>query len=273
MREEMARVIIEIAQEIRDQVREYVKTDKTYGEEIARRPKDVTRKMDMFSEKALDRALESRGICARVISEEIGERTVPGDKKPECTLVFDPVDGSTNVLLGIPYYCVSLAYSSKIRNVSFGDIEIGAICDASGKTYSAVEGRGAFLNDNKLTPRKIQKHKPVMAIYTYGAKKVPKGVIELEKSIIVRIFGAIALDICLVAEGRLDAVIDSRNLISGYDILAASLILKEAGGEITDINGNKLNRDVSTRGFSLIATLDKKTRAEIDRKLEIRGFV
>ncbi|MEM2924357.1 MAG: inositol monophosphatase family protein [Methanocellales archaeon] len=265
--------IIEIAQEVRDRVRDYVKVDKTFGEEIARRGSDVTRKMDLYAEKALDEALMARDIRARIISEELGERIVPQDKKPECTLVFDPVDGSTNALLGIPYYCVSLAYSPKVKDVSFHDIEIGVVCDASGKTYSAVKGKGAALNGNKLFPKKYQKHKLVMAIYTYGASKIPMGVIELEKKVIVRIFGAIALDLCLLAEGKLDAVIESRNLISAHDVLAAWLILKEVGGRITDLNGNELDLEVTARGFSLIATIDEATRSEIFEKLKLKGFV
>lgn len=272
MSDEMAKTMVEIARQIRDSVTDFVREDKTFGEAIVLRPTDVTRKMDLFSEKALDKALTDRGICARVISEELGERVVPEGGTPECTLVFDPVDGSTNLVLGVPYYCVSLAYSSKTREVAFDDIEIGVICDAGGKTYSAVKGRGAFLNDRRLMRRKFPKRKPVMAIYTYGASKVPRGIIELEKSVVVRIFGAMALDLCLVADGRFDAVIDTRDLISGYDILAGSLILKEAGGQITDINGKKLNKDVSASGFSLIASLDRKIHSEIVEKLKIKGF-
>ncbi len=273
MSDEMAKTLVEIALQIRERVRDYIKTDKTFGEEIAYRSRDVTRKMDMFSEKALDEALISHGICARVVSEELGERIVPMNRKPECTLVFDPIDGSTNLVLGVPYYCVSIACSSKTRDVAFDDVEIGVVCDAGGKTYSAVKGKGAFLNGKRLMRRKISKHKPVMAIYTYGAGKVPRGIIELEKSVIVRIFGAMALDLCLVADGRFDAVIDTRDLISGYDILAGALILKEAGGQITDIKGNKLNKEVSASGFPLIATLDRKVHSEIVEKLKIRGYV
>ncbi len=271
--EAIEKTIVEIAQEIRNRVRDYVNEDKSFGKEIARRGSDVTRKVDLFAEKALHEALSSRDICARVISEELGERIVPQDKKPECTLVFDPVDGSTNALLDIPYYCVSLAYSSKVKDVLFKDIEIGAVCDASGKTYSAVKGKGAYLNGYRLIPKKFQKHKPVMAIYTYGASKIPRGVIELEKNVIVRIFGAIALDLCLLAEGKLDAVIESRNLISGHDVLAAWLILKEVGGQITDLNGEEFNLDVTAKGFSLIATLDLGIRNEIFKKLKLKGFV
>ena len=51
--------------------------------------------------------------------------------------------------------------------------------------------------------------------------------IELEKSIIVRALGSIALDMCFVADGTLDGIIDTRGLVSGYDIMASALILKE----------------------------------------------
>jgi fructose-1,6-bisphosphatase/inositol monophosphatase family enzyme len=96
---------------------------------------------------------------------------------------------------------------------------------------------------------------------------VPAGLIELEKSIIMRALGSIALDMCFVADGTLDGVIDTRGLVSGYDIMASSLILKEAGGFLTDLQGNNLNNDVKASGMSIIGTKNEELHDKVVRTL------
>jgi len=62
--------------------------------------------------------------------------------------------------------------------------------------------------------------------------------------VIFRLLGSIEIEICLVAEGVIDAVMDVRGLISGYDIAGAALILKEAGGIVTDMGGEELGSEL-----------------------------
>jgi fructose-1,6-bisphosphatase/inositol monophosphatase family enzyme len=77
------------------------------------------------------------------------------------------------------------------------------------------------------------------------------------KNGLIRVLGCIALELCLVAEGALDAVVDVRALINGYDIAGASLIVKEAGGMITDLEGDEFGTEVGeTERISLIAALE-----------------
>ncbi len=248
--------LIKIGIEIRDIIGSFIRDNADYGEMIARRPKDITRKMDMAAETALDKALLTRGLSARIISEELGDRIV--GEHPDFMLVFDPIDGSTNATCGIPFFCTSLAYSEKIDMATFGDISMAVICDMTGNTYCAEKEKGAFLN-GKLIGAKLRgaMPKPVISVYSYGVPDVPKGLIELEKSIIVRALGSIALDMCFVADGTLDGIIDTRGLVSGYDIMASALILKEAGGSLTDIEGKKISSDVQASGLSIIGTKDK----------------
>ena len=103
--------LCEITQEIRDIISESIASTSDYGELVTVRPRDITRKIDLVAENALDEALKAREISARIISEELGDRTVGRD--PEILLVFDPVDGSTNATCGIPFFCTSLALSEK----------------------------------------------------------------------------------------------------------------------------------------------------------------
>ncbi|VVB94476.1 Fructose-1,6-bisphosphatase/inositol-1-monophosphatase [uncultured archaeon] len=249
--------LIDIGNEIRDVIKSFIRENADYGEMVVQRPKDITRKMDMAAENALDKALLDRGMSARVISEELGDRLV--GNHPGFMLVFDPIDGSTNATCGIPFFCTSLAYTEKTSIATFGDISMAVICDIQGNTYCSEKGNGAFLNGKKIAGIKPgTRPKPVVSVYSYGVPDVPAGLIELEKSIIVRALGSIALDMCFVADNTLDGIIDTRGLVSGYDIMASALILKEAGGLLTDLKGKPIAGDVKLTGLSIIGTKNKE---------------
>ena len=83
----------------------------------------------------------------------------------------------------------------------------------------------------------------------------------------MRALGSIALDMCYVADGTLDGVIDTRGLVSGYDIMASALILKEAGGFLTDLGGRILSNEVNASGLSIIGTKKKELHEKIVRAL------
>ena len=252
--------LLEISSELKGSIRTYISETADYGEIIVRRERDVTRKIDMFAEKALEKALNNRDLCARIISEELGDHVFPKGGDPKFTLIFDPIDGSTNAILGIPFFCSSIAYSPKVDHVTFDDIQASVVATIYGKTFYAVKGENAFVDGKKL-PRKVKgKTKQVLSIYTYGADSIPEALIQFQKetkNMVVRVLGSIAAEICLVAEGVIDAVIDVRGLINGYDIAGASLILKEAGGTVTDLKGKELGNEVGkTQNISLVAALE-----------------
>src|SRR3989304_8815330 len=78
--------LVEIGVEIRNVISTFIHENADYGEMVVQRPKDITRKMDMAAENALDDALKNRGLSARIISAELGDRTV--GKHPEFMFVF-----------------------------------------------------------------------------------------------------------------------------------------------------------------------------------------
>ena len=261
--------LVEIGIEIRDTIISFIKTNADYGEMLVQRPKDITRKMDMAAEKALDNALLSRGLSARIISEELGDRIV--GKHPGFMLIVDPIDGSTNATCGIPFFCTSIAYTDKTDIATFDDITMAVICDIQGNTYYAQKGKGAFLNGIQISGKKPgARPKPVLSVYSYGVPFVPVGLIELEKSIIVRALGSIALDMCFVADGTLDGLIDTRRLVSGYDIMASALVLKESGGSLTDLKGANLTNNVQVSGLSIVGTKNIELHDKIIRLLDVK---
>lgn len=252
-------LVTRLAGKVQAAIRSTIGGSGDYGEIVSYRPRDVTRKIDLAAERALDDAIIDAGIAAKVISEELGERIVPAWRKPDYTLLFDPVDGSSNVVAGIPYHCTSLALSRKTAGTTFADLDASAIASACCGTFSAARGRGAFFDGEKII-RKRREGKPTYAIYSYAAGAMPGGLLALQEDedCIVRTMGSIAMDICMVARGSFDAVVDTRFKISGYDFMGAGLVLAESGGHIRRTDGlgiDSLALDAS--GVSIIATAEQ----------------
>ena len=259
--------LLALATEIRTAIQGYLAETTDYGEVLKRRPQDVTRKIDLLAEEAMHRALQRRERCARIISEELGDHIYPAGGEPEFTLIFDPIDGSTNVVLGIPVFCSSIAYSPNVEHVRFEDIQASVVAAIYGKTYYAVRGGHAWVDGTQL-PRTIRgKTKRAFSVYTYGATLIPEAVLAFliaNGDKVIRVLGSVALELCLVAEGAIDGFLDLRGLINGYDIAGAALLLQEAGGTLTDLEGRALDTEAgSTHNVSLIAALQGECYDEL----------
>ena len=81
--------LLDISAEIRESLRTYLAETADHGEVVKRRAQDVTRRVDLFAEEALENALQNRDLCARIISEELGDHVYPEGGEPEFTLSFD----------------------------------------------------------------------------------------------------------------------------------------------------------------------------------------
>jgi myo-inositol-1(or 4)-monophosphatase len=103
--------IVAMATRAMESVLAFVKTETEFSAITKHKEHDVTRRFDLVAEQTLQEELLAREISARIVSEEWGDRTIGED--PQCTFIFDPVDGSTNVAIGFPYFCSSLAYAPK----------------------------------------------------------------------------------------------------------------------------------------------------------------
>ena len=134
--------LVDIGVEIRDVIGSFIEQNEDYGEMLVQRPKDITRKMDMAAETALDTALLTRGLSARIISEELGDRIV--GNHPDFMLVVDPIDDSTDATCGIPFFCHFFAYTDKTEIATFDDISMAVICDIQGNTYCAEKEKVPF---------------------------------------------------------------------------------------------------------------------------------
>ncbi len=191
---------------------------------------DVTREIDLVGERAIIGYLKERGFPCTVISEESGTIPLGGD-----TFVFiDPLDGSTNFVRGIPFASVSIAIGKSER---FSDVTHAVVLDVfRDELFYAERGRGAYLNDKKITPSGGITD-PVLSADPRKERNVE--IFDMVGA--ARHLGSVSLELCYVACGRLDLLADTAGKLRGVDIVAGCFILKEAGGCLLSLDGRPLD--------------------------------
>jgi myo-inositol-1(or 4)-monophosphatase len=186
---------------------------------------DDTTAIDQAAEDAVVERLAALGEDFVLVSEELGERTF-GEGGPR-HVVVDPIDGSVNAKRGIPFFSFSLAVAD---GPSMEDVVFGYVYDfGSGEEWTAERGGGAFLGGERLG---AQRPKDTIEILSFEGTTTP-AIAERIGSVIglagrVRVMGSLALSLCHLAAGRVDAVV-SLKAARSVDIAAAQLLVRECG--------------------------------------------
>lgn len=187
---------------------------------------------DTTSEQFLIAELKKLFPEASFYAEESGKSGTPGDY----CWVIDPLDGTTNFAHQIPYWCISVALTHK--NVPI----VGAIYNPLQDEYFfADRGKGAWCNGEPIRvsdPEKFADALIAVGVPYPNEQRAP--IVHLAEKIAkkaygIRHLGAIALDLAMIASGRLDGVILTG--LAWWDVAAGIVILEEAGGKITDFEG------------------------------------
>jgi myo-inositol-1(or 4)-monophosphatase len=199
-------------------------------------PTDPVTVVDTETEQLLRNRLAQLRSGDAILGEEIGGPTDPASEEPGgVTWVLDPIDGTVNFVYGIPSYAVSVA--AQIDGVSVA----GAVADVvGGRLYSAGAGLGAHVTDAEGTRRLSCSGVDDLSRALVGtgfayslqrrtvqAQLVSKILPEVRD---VRRIGSAALDLCMVAAGRLDAYYEHG--LHRWDLAAGSLIAAEAGARL-----------------------------------------
>ncbi|MCC4769607.1 bifunctional fructose-bisphosphatase/inositol-phosphate phosphatase [Methanosarcina sp. DH2] len=194
-----------------------------------------TTSIDQVAEDAIVEVFKADGRPMRVISEELGELII--GSSPEFSVVLDPLDGTYNASAGIPFYSVSIAFASH----DLADLKFGYVSNLALKEeYYAEAGKGAYLNGNKIKTSMNSDLKN-LCVSVYGYRQNVERTRKIYSNVRrVRLFGSVALELCYVASGRLDAFVDVRKALRVTDVAAGQLILEEAGGLVTDGYGKTL---------------------------------
>jgi myo-inositol-1(or 4)-monophosphatase len=206
---------------------------------------DTTLAVDRAAEDAVFLELERFAVPLLAVSEERGEVSLNGGNGRSVRVVIDPVDGSMNAKRGLPFACVSIAVAGGPR---MREVEVGYVAELDPpRDWWAVRGEGAFLGGRRLERLKpgplevlcLETARPALVA---GAAEAIAGV-EARR---LRVLGSVAAAMCLVAAGRLDAMITLREVRS-VDVAAAQLIVEEAGGAVALPGGDALDLNLRTR--------------------------
>ena len=186
---------------------------------------DDTTAIDAAAEEAVVARLEARGESFVLVSEELGRREF-GEGGPT-HVVVDPIDGSVNAKRGIPFFSFSLAVA---EGPEISDVVFGYVYDFGAKEeWTAERGNGALLDGARLGA--VLPKDPIEILSFEGTTTEAiaaeiAGVRPLAGR--VRVMGSLALSLCHLAAGRVDAVCSLKGARS-VDIAAAQLFVRECG--------------------------------------------
>lgn len=222
----------------RDAVHAYATTAERAVETGRGEGGDTAYVIDRAAEDAIFAEIDALGVPLVAVSEERGEVEIGGGGR--LRVVIDPVDGSLNAKRGLPFACVSIAVASGPR---MGDVEVGWVAELDpriserdeprlGRDWWAVRGEGAFRDGERLPPLRPGPLE-VLGVETARPSLVAaaSAAIEAVQTRRIRVLGSVAMTLCLVAAGQLDAMLSLRPIRS-VDAAAAQLLVKEAGGAV-----------------------------------------
>ena len=201
-------------------------------------PGDFVSSADRKAEQTIFEELSKARPGYGFLMEERGE--VEGADKSHRWLV-DPLDGTTNFLHGLPFFAVSIGLERE------GQLVAGLVYNpATDDMYVAEKGQGAWHNNRRLrvaARRDLSEALIGTGVAPLGkAKEHPRFKAELSNVIArvanVRRFGAVSLDLALVAAGKLDGFWERG--LNAWDVAAGIVLLREAGGYISDADGGDL---------------------------------
>ena len=192
---------------------------------------------DHAAEKAILSVIYKNFPGHQILAEETGEIKQDSTYK----WIIDPIDGTVNFAHGIPLNCVSIGIEYET------EIVLAAVFNPHlNEFYFAEKGKGAFLNDKPIhvSDQDETSKSCLVTGFPYTYINMPNGPLEIferfiRKGVPVRRLGSAAIDLCWVAAGRFDGFYEHK--LEPWDSAAGYLIVEEAGGRVTDHEGNKFS--------------------------------
>jgi myo-inositol-1(or 4)-monophosphatase len=192
--------------------------------------------VDLAIECAFRELVAQRYPDHDVLGEEFG---APGTERPAARhcWILDPIDGTTNFAHGLPIFCASLALEVD------GEVTLAAVYDPTrDELFTAERGRGAWLNGERLAVSGTNRLIDSLLVtgFPYTVHEEAEEMLGLfgafiSESRAVRRLGSAALDLCYVAAGRMEGFWERG--LGPWDIAAAALLVEEAGGRVSDLDG------------------------------------
>lgn len=205
----------------------------------AKGPKDFVTEADIAAQRVIREIVLDAYPTHGFVGEE---DQVPhlADTASGCRWIVDPLDGTTNFVHQLPSYAVSIALEID------GEIGVGVVFDPAGdECFTALRGQGANLNGEPIQVSYCQQLPEALIAASFAAN-VQRGSDEIARFVemliachSLRRLGSAALNLCYVGCGRLDAYWASS--VKPWDVAAGVLIVREAGGIVTGLDGSHFN--------------------------------
>lgn len=200
-----------------------------------KRPNDFVTEVDQQAERDIIAIIQKAYPSHGILGEEGGE--IAGD---DYLWIIDPIDGTRNFIHGFPHFAISIGVSYK------GKMEHGVIYDpVRQELFTATRGKGAHLNERRIRVSKRSNMSECMLGTGFPYRRSQECITAYSNAIQeilpicgdVRRAGAATLDLAYVACGRLDGFWEMS--LKPWDIAAGSLLIKEAGGLVSDFAGGE----------------------------------
>jgi myo-inositol-1(or 4)-monophosphatase len=196
---------------------------------------DLVTEVDLEVERMFRALVAARFPDHDVLAEELAVKPTGARHR----WVFDPLDGTTNFAHGVPIFCASLALEID------GQPMVAAVYDPNRRElFTAERGIGSWLNGQRLKTSATASVLEAMLVtgFPYSIHQEADAFLKVFGNILkharaVRRLGSAAIDLCWVAAGRMDGFWEAS--LQPWDTMAAALILEEAGGRVTGMNGEK----------------------------------
>jgi len=185
---------------------------------------DDTTAIDEAVERVVVARFDASGAQFALVSEELGHR---GERGDGALVVLDPIDGSINAKRGLPFFSLSVAVA---EGGTMDDVVFGYVYDfGSSEEWTAERGGGAKLNGAALSGEPPKDEIEILALEATRTDLVARHAPPLAPFVHrLRIFGSLAISLCHLADGRVDAVCSLKPARS-VDIAAAQLLVRERG--------------------------------------------
>lgn len=197
---------------------------------------EIVTKVDLLAEKKILNLIKKHFPEHNILSEEAGKIR----NKSNYLWVVDPLDGTTNYSIGNPIFATTLALLYK------NEIILGIIyAPFLKKMFIAEKGKGAYCNNKKIHVSNVSKIENSILTFCHGnTDKAIKSALKIYKKFKfiardIRQLGAASIELAFVSSGKIESIIIPGNNV--WDVVAGTLLVREAGGKVTDFKNQKWN--------------------------------
>lgn len=202
--------------------------------------RDIVTNTDLFIEKHMIERLKAKYSTHYFSSEEAGKANIGKHAADVYEWIIDPIDGTINYAAGLPWFSTSICLKHN------NELIVGIVYIHSTKElYSAIRGQGSFCNGEPIhvsSTKKLNQSILSFMLTSHYTEEQTDYILKIIRDLSLKTRGlrllvSQAVELCLIASGKLDGTVCIKS--RGFSSSAGSLIVQEAGGRVTTIDGKK----------------------------------